>query len=277
MVGRSFFLDRFFHRALSPPLSEAKIEEFEGGKRIVIPMHAPDPESDEPDKTIFEGTETITLLPEGSVRFQIELTMLTDTPAILEWQTAAINTNPLIGRPYEAIAGTETVKGEFPVEAPGNTPETCTYANGIRKMTLHSRIGPIVIESDEETGLHLFDYRKNRWADRKKPSFWLGRTSRPLKRGETIHYDVTFRFSSDRGGETIPLQRKTLEPVSIAEARKADLESPPAIIPNRNGRNSRARGCRWKTLRQSIWAKNLQPKPGTPPPFWKRTFGRFLA
>jgi len=207
-------------------LGEATVEDFQGGKRITIPYQAVDEDTRE---KIVEGAETITLLPGNTIRFQIELTLLADIETKVEWMTGAVRSAPLVGCSYEGQTGDGRCQGRFPILPSGET----VFADDIRRLQIDSRLGPITIQSDPETRLRLFDYRTNRWSDPQHPFFWMGRTSRPLKKGQTIHYDVTMRFpeqlQSIAGG--IPLVEAKVETARINDARIPTLGQSSAMIP----------------------------------------------
>ena len=138
------------------------IEDIENGKRIVF-THVSIKEN------TFEGKQIITLLEDNTFRNEFEFTYLSDDPGIMEWKIAAVNPLPIIGNTFTASDDETTTKGTIPMKAESGDVEESMAARRFKTLTIDSRIGPITIRTEPESGASFFDYRKNRWADANDP------------------------------------------------------------------------------------------------------------
>ena len=207
-------------------LDQALFEDFQGGKRITIPIRSFN-NFDEKEQYV-DGHEIITMLPDNSIQFKVEVRFLSDKPARIEWKAAGVSTTPLLGCSYKAKTVDGDRKGRFPLEG-GDT----VFADKIQTLTLESRLGSITIESDFETQMKLFDYRTNRWCSPEAPDFWMGRTSLPMEKGKTLRYEFTIRFpeNPESAKGNIPLQKSQVEISNIRDARIPTLGKSSEIIP----------------------------------------------
>src|SRR5690606_28845261 len=111
----------------------------------------------------------------------------------------------------------------IPFESNGASVEESTVARHIKRLTIESRIGPIVIEANEAIQLILFDYRKNKWADESRPMFWLGQLDRALTTGKEEHYEVSIQ---------LPATPKPLATFAGAKVGTVDaIEMADALVP----------------------------------------------
>ncbi|MBT4500810.1 MAG: family 20 glycosylhydrolase, partial [Gemmatimonadetes bacterium] len=200
--------------------ADATITTAEDGRKTILIQHRL------PDETpgSFEGTQTITLHPDNRIEFLLDFRMIEDVPAIIEWTVGQINSAPLIGASYSATTSSGDVSGVVPVEAPSPDVEASSLANGLRELTIGSRIGPILFAGNEEAHLRFFDYRKNRFANDAKPIFWFGRLGTPLEYGEEYRYYSRIDFPD----AVAPISQA----VDSVEARVAIKNEEKALVPN---------------------------------------------
>ncbi len=149
--------------------------------------------ADAPNPPIV-GTQTITLSADNSIRFRLAFRMTQDVAALLEWGVGQMAAAPMLGAAFKGETAKGKVEGIIPVECPGPTIEESTVAKAIRRLEIQSRLGPIVIEANDESKLLFFDYRKNRWAQEDKPIFWLGHYEDTVKAGKDYVLEATLRF-----------------------------------------------------------------------------------
>lgn len=175
----------------------------------------------------FRGELKLHLKPDNSIGWEVDYELEEGTDAILEFGVGQLNAAPLIGTPFSSSTWSGAdVSGTVPVEAASPDPGECTLADGIRRMTIRSRMGPIVIEANEAASILLFDYRKNVWASEGKPIFWLGHLGRPIPTGQQVRYTVRIDFPDD------------LEPISeaiaLSKCQAGTIGTPAALVPDRS-------------------------------------------
>ena len=180
------------------------IQDIKKGKRIVIRHKAR-------GKNVFEGTQTITLLENNTLKNEFEMKFLKKIPAIMEWKVGGINPLPIIGNAFVASDDKSTTRGVIPIKAESARVDASMVAKSFAKLKLDSRLGTITIETDPKARASFFDYRKNRWADVTDPIFWFGLLERPITTGKKYQYAIEFKFPEQRPSENL-VQKKEYKP-----------------------------------------------------------------
>jgi hexosaminidase len=208
-------------------LRDARVEEVDGGKRLVI-RHELDNEIASP----FTATETHALLPENVYRVTLDFEFASDDPAVLEWRVGGMNPNLAAGVPFVASYPDHEIACQIPYEAPGPGVEESTVARRFDKLLLQSPIGDIIIESNARDDLVLLDYRKNQYAMDSNPMFWFGYLERPIPAREKLHYEFTMRLPEKLSAEAINAGALKVESaISDAEVVRIPTTKRDYIIP----------------------------------------------
>ena len=180
------------------------IEDIENGKRIVIKHISP-------KENTFEGTQTITLLENNMLKNEMEMTLLKDVPAIIEWKVGAINPLPIIGNTFVASDDELTTQGSIPMKAKSGDVNESMVARSFKTLQIDSRLGTMTIKTDPELNASFFDYRKNQWADITNPIFWFGLLGRPIQANKKYEYSFEFQFPEKRYADNI-VEEKEFSP-----------------------------------------------------------------
>lgn len=168
------------------------VEDVENGKKITIPHEMP-PEYDCP----FQGTQTFILTEDNAITCKLEFTFKRDLPAAFEWGLGNVNPFLFIGKPFTAKDDHHTTNGIVPVVAESGNVAESALARDFKELNIDSRIGRFKIESDPGQDLLLFDYRKNRWADKANPCFWLGFMDQQIPKRGRYTRSVILRFDKE--------------------------------------------------------------------------------
>ena len=147
-----------------------------------------------------------------------------DEPVWLQWGVGDFNPSPIIGRSFTAQYEKEKREGIIPVLARFVSVEDSTVARGFNKLLVDSRMGPIEIESDAQTGIIFFDYRKSVHADINKPIFWMGVLDREFEPQKPHTFFVTMRFPKAPRFESQAAENISLAP-KIANTNSAKVPS----------------------------------------------------
>ncbi|OQB22749.1 MAG: Beta-hexosaminidase [candidate division BRC1 bacterium ADurb.Bin183] len=204
-------------------LTDAKIEPWQGGKKITL-IHKGLPGLRTEGTPPFEAKETFTLLPDNTYSATLEFIFHKDEPVWLQWGVGDFNPSPIIGRSFTAQYEKEKREGIIPVLARFVSVEDSTVARGFNKLLVDSRMGPIEIESDAQTGIIFFDYRKSVHADINKPIFWMGVLDREFEPQKPHTFFVTMRFPKAPRFESQAAENISLAP-KIANTNSAKVPS----------------------------------------------------
>lgn len=204
-------------------LTNAKIEEWQGGRKITL-THTGLPGLRTPGVSPFSAKETFTLLPDNTYTVTLEFILNKDEPAWIQWGVGDFNVSPLIGKPYTAQYENEKREGVIPVIPRFMSVADSTVARGFNKLNIDSRLGPIEIESDAQTGIVFFDYRKNVFADINKPLFWMGVLDREFEPLKSHTYFVKMRFPKEPQFEAKAAEKISHAP-TVAKTDSAKVPS----------------------------------------------------
>ncbi|MEI7634234.1 MAG: glycoside hydrolase family 20 zincin-like fold domain-containing protein, partial [bacterium] len=165
-----------------------------GAQRVWFTMSAPGGE--------FDATQTIELKQGRRLRIAVDARLTSDIGAVMEHEIGNIVPGWLTGRPYEWTDNNgKTTRRIVAAEAPAYDTKRCKMISGFRSFVFDSRAGRVEIRSastpsGQTTGtapLTLLDYRKNKYA-MGNMTFWFGVFDIPIKRGQTVSYELEFIF-----------------------------------------------------------------------------------
>lgn len=209
-------------------MKNMEVEDYKGGKRLIVNHTMPAGEYD----TGFDGTETITVLPDNSVTITLDFIFTKEEPAIFEWSVGKLHTMPIIGLPYKATYYDGSVdSGAVPYEAAEADIVKSSIARNFKTVEIDTHFGPLEIEASENNNLMITDYRKNRHAIKSLPIFWFGTYEGSITPHERVTKRVTFRFPENpedrvKVGDDVSGSAK-VQPVS--DARIVDASEKPVI------------------------------------------------
>ncbi len=214
-------------------MDTAVIEDFRGGKKIILHLTLQDEKKD-----YIKGTETFILLPDNTYSDSVEFFVPKSDPAVVEWSFGSLNALPFIGKPYLWTTDSSTTQSTIPIEAvcsdPGgiSTREESTLAVNFKSFLFDSVVGPIEIKTNPEFKMVIFDYRKNQWNRENTPYFWIGRPEEELITSHRYNYSMSIKFPVR---DNIKGNKSVLSPEKISIKDTALAQSPcfeyDAIIP----------------------------------------------
>ncbi len=201
----------------------------------------------------FQGTESLTVQPDGSVvqRFEGRFSK-PDAEALIQWRMGALNPVLIIGRAYRAkLRDGREVAGTVPVMARGGELEDTALARGFEVIEFDSRIGPLRIEVESSEDLIVYDFRKDRWANPDDPYFWFGDLGSRIRADHSVAYTVTYHLPP-------PMEAAGEGDVLTGQAkieRRPDAQTyphvhPPRIIP-------RPKEAAWGDGVVTLWSRVL--------------------
>ena len=199
-------------------IKNARIEDFEGGKKITL-YHSLPSDSECP----FEGTETYILKPNHTFSCTVDYHFTSNEEAIIEWNAGGIRAAPILGAPYQVVSPKGKHQGVIPIVPVGSLPQDSMIAESFESLKIDSRIGPIEIKTHPKSGILLFDYRNNVWARADNPIFWMGCLSRSLTQGQQYTDSITFKFPEK------PVQTTSQSPAIEAKVKTRKTKS--ALLP----------------------------------------------
>ncbi|MBN2445987.1 MAG: hypothetical protein JXO22_04645, partial [Phycisphaerae bacterium] len=182
----------------------------------------------------FLGEDTIRVRRDGRVERELvgEFTK-DDGEALIQWRCAALNPVLIVGRPYRAVLrdGTEVI-GVVPVEPKTGSADATALAKDFTSIEFDSRLGPLCIEVESNHALICYDFRGSRWADPSRPLFWFGDLGTRFKKGQPLHYRMTYHLpSADSGARQRTLLQGHARPQLTETAQTGGLPEPFVIVP----------------------------------------------
>ncbi len=180
---------RFFGFEDDPTLP-GKVRVEANGTRMVIPTLGKRGE--------YEGRMTVEIGPGRSVRFAVDAQVTAEVDATHEHCVGNIAPGWLAGRRITAIdRDGKKVAVTAPALGKLAQGDEAALARNIRRMTMDTRLGPVMLETTGTVKVNLLDYRRNLWFEEKN-QFWLGVMQMPLKLNEPLHYELGFAFPPAR-------------------------------------------------------------------------------
>lgn len=181
--------ENYFNTTLAAKdfLQKARIEPLKGGKKFILPFSST-------KDSQFSGKQTFILLQDNTFTTTLEFNFQKQVPAIFEWKVGGIPPEPIIGCSYIATVDQFSKKGAIPLTAVGSGVEESMIARKFKSINIDSRLGPIEISTQPKQDFAFFDYRKNKWAERDNPIFWLGLLERQIISGKDYSYSITLHF-----------------------------------------------------------------------------------
>jgi hexosaminidase len=207
-------------------VASAKQEAIEGGVRLRM--------SHRGQGDAFVGEEVITVTEDGRVERVLDGHFTPEEgEALIQWQVAALNPMLIIGRPYQvSLANGELRRGIVPVVAESSDASASTLARGFEWIEFDSRIGPIRVEVDSDRQLICYDYRKSRWADPRKPLFWLGDLGTRFGKDQPLRYRVVVRLPAlAKTYADVPPVQACASIERVENAQTYPVEDRPTLIP----------------------------------------------
>jgi len=216
-VGQPGTYGNWFYAPMDQPalLTNAKIDKYKGGRRIVL-------QHEDAGGGPFKATETIMLLPDNVFRTRLEFTFSSSDPAWIEWFPIVFRPAAFVGTPYKM--GKQSGEVRLPTENWPWDPARAHLARGWETIAFDSRLGPIEIEASPKDNDIVLDYRRGQWAMSGPRGFWIGLRKEPLTANKTCEYEFTIRFPESLDGK---------EPTPRISSSSAPVRPvPDAIVPH---------------------------------------------
>lgn len=184
----------------------------------------------------FEGTETLTLSPEGrTLEQRFEGRFLRDGEALIQWRMAALDADLFAGRSSMITRRPDDGRsqpGRLPIEAQPEGSPAARIARGFSRLQVDSRLGRIEIEIESDRPLEVVDYRASKWVAPGSGYFWFGDMGSRIRKDNPARYRVVYRFPPAPAPQ--PPDRELRVRVGISaevDVRTTRTAEPPSLLP----------------------------------------------